>query len=81
MGLGAGGRWLGVCTQVNVRASFLPSMPSAPQGSRPFLEAEMGPEYGDKNNVAWSRDKGAVDHSCGLFFFFPSSLQVRKALS
>lgn len=61
---------MGVCTQVSVRASSLPSMPSAPQGGRPFLEAEMGSGYGDKNNVAWSRDKGAVDHSCSLFSLF-----------
>lgn len=72
MGPGAGGRWWGVCTQVRVRASSLPSMPSAPQGGRPFPEAEMGPGYGDKNDMAWSRDKGAVDYSCNLFSLFPA---------
>lgn len=66
---GVGGRTPGSKPRSWSRARTLPSTPSTPQGCRSFLKARMGP--GAKNNEAWSGDEVGVDHSCGLFFFFP----------
>lgn len=60
------------------RAGTLLGMPSASQGYRPFLEAEMGPGYRE-DSVAWSGDERGVDQSCSLIcvcvFVLPAGKQ------